>query len=65
MDVKQLKYFVAVVESGGFRAASDKLNITQPAVSAAVAKLEDSLGVKLFDRNDRRPMLTAEGKIYW
>ncbi len=64
MDVRQLKYFLAVDECGGFHAASEKLNITQPAVSTAIAKLEESLGVRLFDRAGRQPRLTREGAAY-
>lgn len=65
MDIRQMRYFIAVVETGGFRAASQKLNITQPAISTAIAKLENSLGVRILDRLPRRVTLTGEGRVYY
>ncbi len=62
MDLKQLKYFLEVAQSGGFTKAADKLNIVQSAVSLAVKRLEDELDVKLFDRRDRKISLTVEGE---
>jgi DNA-binding transcriptional LysR family regulator len=61
MERKQLEYFVAVVESGGFARASAELNITQSAISQAIAQLETELGAKLFIRNGRHTVLTAAG----
>jgi len=62
MDLRQLRFFLEVAESGGFTKAADKLNTAQSAVSLAIKKLEDELEVKLFDRRDRRVTLTAEGE---
>ena len=50
IDLRNLETFVWVAQLGGFRSAADKLNTTQPAISARIALLEDELGVKLFDR---------------
>ena len=61
MERKQLEYFVSVVDSGGFARASAELNITQSAISQAIAQLETELGAKLFIRNGRHAVLTAAG----
>ncbi len=62
MDLRQLRFFLEVAQSGGFTRAADKLNTAQSAVSLAIKKLEDELEVKLFDRRDRRVTLTVEGE---
>lgn len=62
MDLRQLKFFLEVVDSGGFTRAAEKLNIAQSALSIAIRKLEDELEVKLFVRRDRKVSLTAEGE---
>jgi DNA-binding transcriptional LysR family regulator len=61
MERRQLEYFVAVVDHGGFARASVELNITQSAISQAIAQLEVELGTKLFLRNGRHAVLTAAG----
>jgi DNA-binding transcriptional LysR family regulator len=53
MELMQLEMFVAVVEEGGVRAASDRVYRTQPAVSVAIRKLENEIGTPLFDRSKR------------
>lgn len=62
MDLRQLKFFLEVVDSGGFTRAAEKLHIAQSALSIAIRKLEDELEVKLFVRRDRKVSLTAEGE---
>lgn len=62
MDIRQLKVFSSVVHTGSFTAAAEQLHIAQSAVSIAVKKLEQSLGVTLFDRAERKIKLTAEGQ---
>jgi DNA-binding transcriptional LysR family regulator len=52
----------AVVEAGSFAAAGEALGLTQPAVSRAVAKLEERVGVRLFHRSARSIALTEEGR---
>ncbi len=57
----QVRVFVMVVESGSFTEAARRLRRAQSAVSYAIAGLERNLGIRLFDRTGRRPVLTAEG----
>lgn len=61
MDLKQLSYFTAIVREGSYSRAAEKLNVSQPALSVAIKKLENELGVKLFYSFDRRQRLTDEG----
>ena len=61
MDIRRLTYFLAVVDHGGFTAAADEVDVSQPALSLAVKELERELGVALLDRVGRRVQLTAAG----
>lgn len=61
MDTRQLKTLLAVEQYGGFAAAAEAVNITASAVSQQIQALELELGVPLFDRSHRPPMLTAKG----
>ncbi len=65
MTLEQLKALQAVVESGGFRAASEAIFKSQSAISIAIRKLEDELGISLFQRDKYRPTLTNEGKALY
>ena len=58
VELKQLRHFVAVAESGGISAAARKLGLTQPALSRQIKALEDDLGVTLLDRGARSFALT-------
>src|SRR3954466_7370864 len=62
MNRKQLETFAAIVRLGSFAAAAARLNATQSTVSARIQELEQSLGVVLFDRTQRRAHLTAKGR---
>ncbi len=57
----QLRYFLAVVDAGNFSRAASTVNVSQPALSVAIAKLESAVGAKLFRRNSQRVHLTEEG----
>lgn len=58
--LRQLQYAVAVADSLSFRKAAERCHVSQPSLSAQLAQLEDSLGVRLFER-DRRRVLVAAG----
>ena len=54
MEMHQLKYFVAVAETGSFSRASERCYVSQPSLSQQIIKLEGELGKTLFDRAGRR-----------
>ena len=64
MEIRQLEYFVAVAEMGGFTRAAEVCHVVQTTVSHAVATLERELGVRLFDRTGRAVELTPEGHVF-
>src|SRR5215472_6486757 len=61
MDLKRLRTFVTVAEQGTVSSASERLRITQPALSRQLQDLQAEFGVQLFDHVRRRLRLTAEG----
>ncbi|WP_370943249.1 LysR family transcriptional regulator [Amycolatopsis sp. cg5] len=62
MDLRQVEYFVAVVDHGGVTKAAEALFLAQPSLSQAVRQLERELGAELFDRTGRHLVLTAAGR---
>ncbi|ETK37021.1 LysR family transcriptional regulator [Microbispora sp. ATCC PTA-5024] len=62
MELRQLEYFVAVAEEGGFTRAAQRVHISQSGVSAQIRHLERELGAELFDRSARTATLTVAGK---
>jgi len=64
MNLQQIKYFLAAIDTGTFLAASEQAHVSQPTLSAGIKKLEESLGVKLFYRGSRSITLTAEGELF-
>lgn len=62
MDVRQLEYFLGIVDHGGFARAAEALHISQPSLSQAIRRLERDLGVELFHRLGRGVRLTDPGE---
>ena len=65
MDVRLLEAFRAVVDHRSVTAAAAAMGITQPAVSAQIARLEHELGFALFDRSNGRLKPTPEGTLFY
>jgi DNA-binding transcriptional LysR family regulator len=60
MNISQIRYFMAVVETGNFTKAAERANISQPTLSAGIKRLEEDLGAPLFERG-RGAALTPSG----
>ena len=61
MDIRQLRYFTAIVEEGTLTGAARRLNMTQPPLTAQLKLLEDELKCPLFTRDGKRLHLTEAG----
>src|SRR5437660_4289022 len=64
MELRHLRYFLAVGEALNFTRAAAQLRVAQPALSRQVQDLEEEIGVDLLHRNSRGVTLTAEGKLF-
>ncbi len=62
ISLDQLRTFIAAADSGSFSAAGRKLHRAQSVISQSLANLEGQLGLRLFDRTGRYPVLTSEGR---
>lgn len=63
MEIRVLRYFLAVVREESITKAAELLHITQPTLSRQIAQMEEEMGVKLFDRGTRKIVLTNEGLL--
>ncbi|WP_338358303.1 LysR family transcriptional regulator [Yeosuana marina] len=61
IELRHIRYFLAVAELLHFRKAAEKLFISQPGLSRQIKEMEDHLGIKLFDRHNRQVKLTPTG----
>lgn len=67
MEIRVLKYFLAVADEHGYNAAARSLNVTQPTISRQISELENELGVTLFERGrrGRKLELTEDGEVLY
>jgi DNA-binding transcriptional LysR family regulator len=64
MDIRQIQYFLSIVDTGSFSAAADEHYISQSSLSKKIIALEKELGISLFDRSKRKVFLTDAGKAF-
>jgi DNA-binding transcriptional LysR family regulator len=64
VELRHLRYFLAVGEASNFTKAAARLRVAQPALSRQIQDLEDEIGVDLLRRSPRGVTLTAEGKLF-
>ena len=64
MDFDQLFYFQTVAKYKSFTKASEELNLSQPALSRSILRLEEEIGVPLFERKSRGVVLNQYGKVF-
>lgn len=62
MDIRQLTYFLGIIDYGGFGRAAEALHVAQPSLSQSIRTLEKRLGVELFHRTGRKAELTSAGE---
>ena len=65
MNIQQLRYVVAIANSGTFREAASKLFVSQPSLSVAVKDLEQELGFQIFTRTTTGAVLTSQGLVFY
>ncbi len=65
MDFRQIQYFLALVEDGSMTQAAKRLNVVQPTLSMQIAKLEEELGQRLFERRRQGMVPTTAGRLMY
>ena len=64
MELRHLRYFVAVADAGSITQAAHRVRVAQPSLSRQLRQLEDDIGEPLFDRSGRRARLTPAGEVF-
>ncbi len=65
IEVRHLRYMVALAREMNFTAAAKRTHVAQPALSQNIRQIEDELGVQLFERNTHKVVLTPSGKVFY
>jgi len=65
VELRQLRYFLAIAEQGSFSRAAERLHVSQPPLSTQIRSLEDEIGTQLLARSNRGVTLTASGQVFY